>query len=946
MFYGILGLSIHVLFLYSIFDIYFKSPIIHGMKSHSPPVSPARRLVLIVADGLRADKFFEVDSEGHSRSPFLRDIITSKGSWGVSHTRVPTESRPGHVALIAGFYEDVSAVAKGWKENPVEFDSVFNQSRFTWSWGSPDILPMFAKGAVGNHVFTHTYPAELEDFAAKDMAKLDTWVFDQFKEFLLQAKKNSTLMDMVNQDRVIFFLHLLGLDTNGHGHSPGSVEYLENIRTVDKGLKECVDLLSEYFGHDNKTSFIFTSDHGMTDWGSHGMGHPHETLTPIVAWGAGVRGPIGAGRDLYRDGLSEAWKLSIFRRTDVGQADVAPLISILLGISIPVNSIGVLPFEFLGTNARQQALAVETNIKQILEHYHLKVKLKKESTFSIFFRHFRDLTPERERELLEIFNILMNQNRYNDAIQVGIKLMQLALQGLTYYQRYDRFTLNCSILFGFLGWLSYVGILIIRDHTSILHKSLEVQSDKAQESGIGIQNLTIGLFSGAVTIIITFLLYVQNAPTMYYLYFLSPVLLWTLVAVNWNVYKEAKAYVDHHNYVLQLLGLGVLGIFGLELLVISFFRRWMLSLGLVAIAFWPLGTSLKDTDKLLTLTWIGSTLLMAVFPLLPVVGREANYNMVALAGFLNVMITGYCAKRPEVGIAINTSHRKGESNQNALITAAQVVLLIIGSFTIRSTAASIENKEGLPLLNQLVAWIILVILPTLPVFGSPYVLTRLLNVAASLVGTYLLLCVSHEGLFGLCLCILMFLWLCVEHRLSHLHYHLQDVIFLGSISSQQRKSPVQSLTLQDFRRAYFFVFFIFTAFFGTGNIASVNSFEPASVYCFLTVFNPFVMGFLLLIKIMIPFLIVSCAFRGILVTLKIPNKALFLLVLLMSDFMGLHFFFMVTDTGSWLDIGTSISHYVIVMTTTIFVMILNSVASFLTRTTWKLRPPQLKRHLP
>ena len=42
-----------------------------------------------------------------------RGVIEKQGLWGVSHAAVPTATRPGHVALTAGFYEDPTSVAKG-----------------------------------------------------------------------------------------------------------------------------------------------------------------------------------------------------------------------------------------------------------------------------------------------------------------------------------------------------------------------------------------------------------------------------------------------------------------------------------------------------------------------------------------------------------------------------------------------------------------------------------------------------------------------------------------------------------------------------------------------------------------------------------------------------------------------------------------------------------------
>ena len=118
-----------------------------------------------------------------------------------------------------------------------------------------------------------------EDFADDDASRLDSWVFSEVEHFFHNtSREDVALAKALQEDGNIFFLHLLGIDTNGHAHKPASDEYQENIKLVDEGVERMEQLIEDYF-HDGQTAYIFTADHGMTDWGSHGAGLPEETMT-------------------------------------------------------------------------------------------------------------------------------------------------------------------------------------------------------------------------------------------------------------------------------------------------------------------------------------------------------------------------------------------------------------------------------------------------------------------------------------------------------------------------------------------------------------------------------------------------------------------------------------------------------------------------------------------
>ncbi|XP_017384339.1 GPI ethanolamine phosphate transferase 1 isoform X1 [Cebus imitator] len=915
-----LGLLVHFVFFASIFDIYFTSPLVHGMTPQFTPLPPpARRLVLFVADGLRADALYELDENGNSRAPFIRNIIMHEGSWGISHTRVPTESRPGHVALIAGFYEDVSAVAKGWKENPVEFDSLFNESKYTWSWGSPDILPMFAKGAGGDHVYTYSYDSKRQDFGAQDATKLDMWVFDNVKDFFHHARNNQSLLSKINEEKIVFFLHLLGIDTNGHAHRPSSRDYKDNIKKVDDGVKEIVSVFNHFYGNDGKTTFIFTSDHGMTDWGSHGAGHPSETLTPLVTWGAGIKYPQRVSAQQFDDAFLKEWRLENWKRLDVNQADIAPLMTSLIGVPFPLNSVGILPVDYLNNTDLFKAESVFTNAVQILEQFKVKMTQKKEATLPFLFTPFKSLSDSKQFDILRKARSYIKHRKFDEAVSLCKELIHLALKGLSYYHTYDRFFLGINIAIGFVGWISYASLLIIKSHSNLIRS---VSKEVKKPSHL------LPCSFVAIGILVAFFLLIQACPWTYYVYCLLPVPIWYAVLREFQVIQDLVASLLTYP-LSHFVGYLLVFTLGTEVLVLSFFYRYMLTIGLTAFAAWPFLTQLWTRAKVTSLSWTFFSLLLAVFPLMPVVGRKPDISLVMGAGLLVLLLSLYV-------VTSLTKRKDSFIKEELLVHLLQVLNTVLSMYVVYSTQRSLLRKQGLPLMNQIISWATLASSLIVPLLSSPALFQRLFSILLSLMSTYLLLSTGYEALFPLVLSCLMFVWINIE----------QETLQQSGVSCKQKLTSIQfsyntditqfrQLCLDDIRRAFFLVFFLVTAFFGTGNIASINSFDLASVYCFLTVFSPFMMGSLMMWKILIPFVLVMCAFEAVQLTTQLSSKSLFLIVLVISDIMALHFFFLVKDYGSWLDIGTSISHYVIVMSMTIFLVFLNGLAQLLT--TKKLR---------
>lgn len=224
---------------------------------------------------------------------------------------------------------------------------------------------------------------------------------------------------------------------------------------------------------------------------------------------------------------------------------------------------------------------------------------------------------------------------------------------------------------------------------------------------------------------------------------------------------------------------------------------------------------------------------------------------------------------------------------------------------------------------------------------------------------FVILSISYEGLFYFVFCVLLVTWVRMEHKI----YVSSNPPASASAAAASPPSPepeaktpskgkgsktkgkangkaepaallppslaatpYRSLSLPDLRVSLFFLALLQSAFFSTGNIASISSFSLVSVYRLLPVFDPFSQGGLLLLKLLIPFALISANLGVLNKRLGVAPSALFMLVMGVGDCLTVHFFWTVRDEGSWLEIGSTISHFVIASLLGVFVAALEGVS--------------------
>ncbi len=311
----------------------------------------ARRVFVVIVDGLRLDRSYEL--------PFL-DELRRRGVDSEATSHYPSWSRPNYVSILTGVPPRASGVRTNHHEAPVALDSLMDRARAAGLHVATatdyDVLPrMFLRPRSGEPEHAaDDGDGDSDSDAAPELARAAPGAapavrspdanlvspFDDARYAPWPGGFSEAGSALAAGDADLVVLLVGAVDAAGHARGGDSPAYREAAETADHALARVLSRIDL-----TQDAVVVTADHGHTGRGGHGGVEPEVLAVPLIAAGAGIRpGAIA---------------------NDARLIDVAPTVAALLALPAPGHGLGRTLTELLTLDGAARARRVDADHQRL-----------------------------------------------------------------------------------------------------------------------------------------------------------------------------------------------------------------------------------------------------------------------------------------------------------------------------------------------------------------------------------------------------------------------------------------------------------------------------------------------------------------------------------------------------------------------------------------------------
>ena len=217
--------------------------------------------------------------------------------------------------------------------------------------------------------------------------------------------------------------------------------------------------------------------------------------------------------------------------------------------------------------------------------------------------------------------------------------MPLPLISRPHHGRYDWLFLRTVVSLGYLGWIAYTFVFMLRAYSSTPAPSLVLKTTPAPSLVLKTTSapslvlkttsapslvLKSYYLAAALAVALTVYLAAVSAPALYYVYVAFPLFFWANVVADAPLWLAAFAAQRRQGRTARVAGAALLFAVAMEVLVATYFERDILTAIFWVFAAWPL-TWPRDARR--RLGWIGAVwaalcIVTGLFTHLPVVSDQ------------------------------------------------------------------------------------------------------------------------------------------------------------------------------------------------------------------------------------------------------------------------------------------------------------------------------------